>query len=103
MLNCRAILIISASLQGIGYNQTFRYFRLYPNDPGYLKIWVSMISITLSYFIDYSQVIILQCVRPSMMLSWLNRYQHASSRVMETLNTVLCMHVWCVINIHNSM
>ncbi|KAI0770550.1 hypothetical protein C8Q74DRAFT_1449117 [Fomes fomentarius] len=36
---------ISNFLQGIGYNQTFRYFRLYPNDPGYLMIWVIILQI----------------------------------------------------------
>ena len=29
------------SLQGVQYNQTVRYFRLYPHDPRWLKFWVS--------------------------------------------------------------
>ncbi|KAI0741865.1 hypothetical protein C8Q80DRAFT_1196714 [Daedaleopsis nitida] len=27
-------------LQGIGYHQTYRYFRLYPKDPRYMKLWI---------------------------------------------------------------
>lgn len=28
------------SLQGVAYHQTYHYFRLYPKDPRYLKLWV---------------------------------------------------------------
>ncbi|RPD58937.1 hypothetical protein L226DRAFT_536498 [Lentinus tigrinus ALCF2SS1-7] len=30
-------------LQGVGFHQTYRYFRLYPGDPVYLKIWVVLL------------------------------------------------------------
>ncbi|KAI0327373.1 hypothetical protein GY45DRAFT_1373256 [Cubamyces sp. BRFM 1775] len=30
-------------LQGTVYHQTYRYFRLYPKDPTYLKIWVTVV------------------------------------------------------------
>ncbi|KAI0741868.1 hypothetical protein C8Q80DRAFT_1274223 [Daedaleopsis nitida] len=33
-------------LQGVGYHQTYRYFRLYRRDPYYLKIWVVLLLIT---------------------------------------------------------
>ena len=28
------------SIQGVIYNQAYRYYKKYPKDPGYLKIWV---------------------------------------------------------------
>ncbi|KAI0659648.1 hypothetical protein C8Q70DRAFT_1053990 [Cubamyces menziesii] len=37
--------IFSALLQGTVYHQTYRYFRLYPKDPMYLKIWVIIVGI----------------------------------------------------------
>ncbi|RDX54121.1 hypothetical protein OH76DRAFT_1479169 [Lentinus brumalis] len=53
---------ISLLLQGVGYHQTYRYFRLYPDDPRWLKLWVILVTLV------------------------------------ETLNTVLSMHV-CYYNL----
>ncbi|RPD73379.1 hypothetical protein L226DRAFT_109338 [Lentinus tigrinus ALCF2SS1-7] len=36
---------IGLLLQGVGYHQTFRYFRLYPHDPRLLKLWVILLTI----------------------------------------------------------
>ncbi|KAI8990418.1 hypothetical protein BD414DRAFT_483569 [Trametes punicea] len=34
---------IGTLLQGTVYHQAYRYFRMYPNDPQYLKIWVIIV------------------------------------------------------------
>ncbi|KAI0714179.1 hypothetical protein C8T65DRAFT_828901 [Cerioporus squamosus] len=34
---------IGTLLQGVGFHQTYRYFRLYPRDPAYLKLWVILL------------------------------------------------------------
>ncbi|RDX54122.1 hypothetical protein OH76DRAFT_1065032 [Lentinus brumalis] len=34
---------IGTLLQGVGFHQTYRYFRLYPGDSAYLKLWVIML------------------------------------------------------------
>ncbi|KAI0714178.1 hypothetical protein C8T65DRAFT_155213 [Cerioporus squamosus] len=36
---------IGLILQGVGYHQTYQYFRLYPHDPRWLKLWVILITL----------------------------------------------------------
>ncbi|KAI0730998.1 hypothetical protein C8Q76DRAFT_345701 [Earliella scabrosa] len=37
--------IVGVLLQGVGYHQTYHYYRTYPRDPKYMKIWVGLLLI----------------------------------------------------------
>ena len=84
----------TCSLQGMVFHQTYRYYRLYPKDMLFVKIWVrAYIPLLYSIFILTPLPGVRCTVRYRSRVNPARSSDETPLRVVEVLNTVLAMHV----------